>query len=115
MGMTASEKARSGTREWLFQRSANLAICLWAVIFISRFLASDTSSYAGWQSFFSPLWFKIYTSITLLLICLNSVLAGWQIGADYVKPNLANKALASVYWLGSSIYLIAGMYILWGL
>lgn len=113
MGMSAAEKARSGTREWLLQRVANLAIVLWAVVFISRLLMHDGNSFSDWQAFFAPMWFVLYSSITLVLVCFNSVLAGWQIAADYIKAAAVNRLYMLVCIVVSIAYALAGLTILW--
>ncbi|WP_235075928.1 succinate dehydrogenase, hydrophobic membrane anchor protein [Marinomonas profundimaris] len=104
---------RSGTREWVFQRITNLAICLWGVVIIGLVLNVDTATFADWQNLFAPMWFKIYSSVTLLMVCLNSVLAGWQIGTDYIKPKGINTLYMAVVKLGSVAYAAFGLYILW--
>lgn len=111
--MTAAEKARSGKREWIFQRVSNLAICIWGAVFIALLLQMQTTGFVDWQLLFAATWFKIYSSITLVLVCFNSVLAGWQIAADYVKVACANKIYMLVCVIVSTAYLAAGNYILW--
>lgn len=112
MGVNSAMSKRSGTREWLFQRLANAAICLWAIIFISQLLCLETD-YQAWQQLFSPTWFKVYSSITLIVICLNGILAGWQIGTDYIKANALNSAYMLLVKASSLIYGALGLYILW--
>ena len=111
--MTAAEKARSGTREWIFQRIANLAIVLYALVFVVSVISLDNMDYASWQGLFGAVWFKLYSSLTLILVCLNSILAGWQIGADYIKAEGVNKTYNLVVKAGSGIYLVAGLAIFW--
>jgi succinate dehydrogenase / fumarate reductase membrane anchor subunit len=113
MGMTAAEKARSGTREWLLQRISNLSICLWGLVFILSVLFMDQADYASWKNLFDPLWFKLYTSLTLILVALNSVLAGWQIGTDYVKIPGINRVFMAGCIAVTVLYFCAGFYILW--
>lgn len=115
MGIMSLGKARSGSREWVFQRVANLAICIWAVIFIGLILTIDAATFTAWKNLFSPIWFKVYSSITLIMVCLNSVLAGWQIGTDYIKPKIINRLFMTIVILGSLAYSILGLSILWGI
>ncbi|MBJ7536648.1 succinate dehydrogenase, hydrophobic membrane anchor protein [Marinomonas transparens] len=115
MGIMSLGKARSGSREWVFQRVSNLAICIWGVIFIGLVLTIDTATFTDWKALFSPIWFKVYSSITLIMVCLNSVLAGWQIGTDYIKPNVINRLFMTLVILGSMAYTILGLSILWGI
>lgn len=113
MGMTAAEKARSGTKEWIFQRISNLAIVLYGLVFVILVAGMDTVDYASWQALYGATWFKLYSSLTLILVCLNSILAGWQIGTDYVKAEGANKLYSLVVKAGSGIYLVFGLVIFW--
>lgn len=111
----SSGKTRSGVREWIFQRVSNVTICLWAVIFIALILTLDTATFADWKGLFSPMWFKVYSSITLIIVCLNAVLAGWQIGTDYIKPSCINRIYMAVVIVGSLGYTALGLSILWSI
>lgn len=113
MGLTLFGKVRSGQREWIFQRVSNLSIGLWGALFIVQLFLMNEANYAEFQAIFAPLWFKAYTSLTLLLIGVNSMLAGWQIGTDYVKKESVNRIFTFFCILISIDYVIAGLYILW--
>lgn len=113
MGLIAAGKMRSGTREWVFQRVSNLLICAWGAVFIAQLMLLGEASYASWLSLFQPLWFKVFSTCVLSFITLNSVLAGWQIGADYVKASMPNKLYMLVCIVGSAAYFTVGLYILW--
>ncbi|MBD5770010.1 succinate dehydrogenase, hydrophobic membrane anchor protein [Marinomonas colpomeniae] len=113
MGVMSLGKSRSGTKEWVFQRLSNVAICLWGVIFIGLVLTLDSATFSDWKGLFSPTWFKVYSSITLVMVCLNSVLAGWQIGTDYIKPTCVNRFYMVAVKLVSLAYVAFGLYILW--
>ena len=115
MGMTAAEKARSGTKEWIFQRVANLAIVLYGLVFVALVAGMDTVDYASWKALYDAAWFKLYSSLTLILVCLNSILAGWQIGADYIKEDGTNKLYNTVVKAGSAFYLVFGLIVFWAL
>ena len=115
MGVMSLGKARSGTREWIYQRLSNLAICLWGVVFISLVFTLEGTTFTDWKGVFAPIWFKVYSSVTLVMICLNSVLAGWQIGTDYIKPTVINRIYISIVILGSLAYGVFGLNILWTL
>jgi len=111
--VTLFGKVRSGRREWLFQRVANVSIVLWGAVFITLLLCMPGTDFAGLQAIFAPLWFKLYTSITLVLISANSMLAGWQIGTDYVKAATINRIFMAVCIVVSAAYAVAGLYALW--
>ncbi|NQZ33540.1 MAG: succinate dehydrogenase, hydrophobic membrane anchor protein [Oceanospirillaceae bacterium] len=113
MDLTILGKVRSGKREWLFQRLSNLSIVLWGIVFIVQVLLMADTGYAAWQGIFAPLWFKLYTSITLLIISLNSVLAGWQIGTDYVKKACVNRIFMALCIFATAVYTFVGLYVIW--
>jgi succinate dehydrogenase hydrophobic anchor subunit len=61
-------------------------------------------------------WFKVYSTVTLLIVMANSLLAGWQIGTDYTqKVPVAGFGVIfhSFYTLVSIAMLVFGLYILW--
>lgn len=115
MALISSNGQRSGTKEWLFQRVANALICLWAILFIIQVICLEEASFTSWQALFAPMWWKLFSSLTLLVICLNSVLAGWQIGTDYIKVAQVNRIYMLIVKVGSFVYALAGLYILWAL
>lgn len=114
MAISAADKARSGTKEWLFQRIANALICVWAIIAVILLVDHQPSSLAELSSLLAPMWFKMFSSLVLLMAAFNSVLAGWQISTDYVKGVLVNLIFNLLVRLVSLVYLVAGLYMLWG-
>ncbi|MCV6588253.1 MAG: succinate dehydrogenase, hydrophobic membrane anchor protein [Marinobacterium sp.] len=112
MGMIA-EFTQNGTKQWIFQRISNLAIVLYGLVFVALVAGMDTVNYDSWIALYNAAWFKLYSSLTLILVCLNSILAGWQIGADYIKEEGTNKLYNLVVRAGSAFYLVFGLVIFW--
>lgn len=111
-------RERNGVREWLFQRFSNLLIILFAIVYIGLLVANAPLSYEKWLALHSALWFKLYSSFTLVIVTLNALLAGWQIGTDYtqkVPVNGFDKIYTLLYVIPTVLYLLAGTYILWWL
>lgn len=107
---------RNGVREWIFQRFSNLLIIIFAAVYIGLFWSLETINYESWQAMHNALWFKLFATFTLIVVMLNSVLAGWQIGTDYTQkvPIAAFTPLFhGFYLLGSLLFLAFGLYILW--
>ncbi|WP_394179139.1 succinate dehydrogenase, hydrophobic membrane anchor protein [Marinomonas posidonica] len=115
MAISAADKARSGTKEWLFQRITNALICVWAIITIVLFIDHQPSNLADFSALLAPIWYKALSSVVLVLGAFNSVLAGWQISTDYVKGLAINLIFNLLVRLVTLVYLVAGMYVLWGL
>lgn len=116
MGLSLTQENRRGSHEWIFQRVSNIAIILWAVIYLGLILSLNELTYETWSNLHTAGWFKIYSTFTLVLTMFNSLLAGWQIGTDYTqKVPFAwfEKAYSAFYISVTVVYLVAGLYILW--
>lgn len=113
-----SMSSRSGTREWIFQRFSNVLIIVYAIVYIYLLLSNSPLTYETLVAMHSVMWFKLYSSFTLVVVMLNALLAGWQIGTDYTQkvPMVGfDKIYTFMYVVPTAIYLAAGMYILWWL
>lgn len=107
---------RNGVTEWIFQRVSNLAIFIFAAVYIGLILNMQTVDYPSWKALHDATWFKLYASFTLVLVMLNSILAGWQIGTDYTQkvpvPGFG-PLFHGFYTLVSLAFMAFGLYILW--
>lgn len=107
---------RSGVREWLFQRFSNVLILVFAMVYIGSILSMTEVNYENWLAMHQVLWFKIFLTFTLVVTMLNSILAGWQIGTDYVQkvpiPGFG-VFLHAFYTIVSIAFLLFGLYIIW--
>jgi len=107
---------RNGVHEWIFQRCNTLLITAYTITYITLILSMQTYDYATWTTIHEAAWFKVYSTITLVFVMINSLLAGWQIGTDYTHK----VPLASFGTIFHSFYIIVtigilafGLYILW--
>lgn len=117
MGLGLKRENRSGTKEWVFQRVTNFAIIVWLFVYLGLVLSQTELTYETWSAIHGALWFKVYSSVTLALAMVNSILAGWQIGTDYTQkiafPGF-EKGFHAFYFVVSIVYLLVGLNILWG-
>ncbi|MDB4837674.1 succinate dehydrogenase, hydrophobic membrane anchor protein [Marinomonas sp.] len=116
MGLGLVRGNRSGTQEWIFQRVSNAAIILWGVVYISLLLSQAELTYESWTALHGATWFKLYSTVTLVLAMANSIIAGWQIGTDYTQK-VPVAGFESAYHLFYKVvtlaYLLLGLTILW--
>ncbi|WP_052380099.1 MULTISPECIES: succinate dehydrogenase, hydrophobic membrane anchor protein [unclassified Pseudoalteromonas] len=107
---------RNGTREWIFQRFSTIIITLYTLVYLGLFLSIQTYDYTAWTAIHSPVWFKVYSTITLIILMANSLLAGWQIGTDYTQkvplPGFST-VFHSFYTLITIGMFIFSLYIIW--
>ena len=107
---------RNGTYEWIFQRCSTLLIIAYSIVYATLVLSMQTYDYASWTKMHNACWFEIYTTITLIIVMLNSLLAGWQIGTDYTqKVPIAGfgTIFHSFYTVVTIAILALGLYIIW--
>lgn len=107
---------RSGFHEWLFQRLSTIVIAVYTIVYIGLVLSMHSYDYSHWLAMHNADWFKVYSTISLIIVMLNSILAGWQIGTDYVqKVPLACFGIIfhSFYSVVTFSMFVFGLYILW--
>ncbi|MCC2607451.1 succinate dehydrogenase, hydrophobic membrane anchor protein [Planctobacterium marinum] len=107
---------RNGVNEWIFQRVSNVLIFCYAIFYIVNVLSMGEVTYDAWVALHSATWFKLYSTVTLVIVMLNAILAGWQIGTDYTQkvpvPGFS-VIFHSFYTIVTLIFLVAGLCILW--
>jgi succinate dehydrogenase / fumarate reductase membrane anchor subunit len=107
---------KNGFYGWIFQRFSTILITLYTITYVSLVLSLQTYDYITWTSMHDATWFKVYSTITLVIVMVNSLLAGWQIGTDYTqKVPLAGFGIMfhSFYTVVTLGLLVLGLYILW--
>tara|TARA_B100000767_G_C19474742_1_gene413660 strand:- start:57 stop:392 length:336 start_codon:yes stop_codon:yes gene_type:complete len=107
---------KNGLHGWIFQRFSTVLITLYTLIYISLVVSMQSYDYITWKSMHQATWFKVYSTITLIIVMANSFLAGWQIGTDYTqKVPIAGFGVMfhSFYTLVTITLLALGLYILW--
>ena len=102
----------NGTRQWLFQRLSNALIIVFGIVMLKVLIANELT-HEALTALFAGQIFQIYAGITLLFICFNSILAGWQIEGDYRKKlHIPKNLLTTVAVLISLCYLACGLWLL---
>lgn len=100
---------KSGVNQWIFQRIANATFIIFGIGLLCVLMSADSLSFGGLQTLLATTWVKIWLCVTLILACLNGVLAAWQIDGDYAKkfglPYLVITVSAVLVGL---VYLIYG-------
>ena len=116
LGLKAMISKRNGVKEWIFQRLSNVLIFCYGIFYITMLLTMREVSYDNWLTLHSSLGFKLYSTVTLVIVMVNSILAGWQIGTDYTQkvplPGFST-IFHGFYLLVSAVFLGFGLFILW--
>ncbi|MBX2809431.1 MAG: hypothetical protein KTR20_12465 [Cellvibrionaceae bacterium] len=102
----------NGVRQWVFQRVANAAFIVFGALLFVVLMSGDLS-YSGLNALFASTALRLLLAVVLVLACLNSVLAAWQIDGDYAKKfHLPAQAITLVALLVSGGYLVYGLWLL---
>lgn len=107
---------KNGFHGWIFQRISTILITLYTLTYIVLVTSMQTYDYITWTAMHDVTWFKVYSTITLVIVMANSLLAGWQIGTDYTqKVPLPGFGIMfhSFYTVVTIGLLVLGLYILW--
>ena len=107
---------KNGFHGWIFQRFSTILITLYTITYISLVVSMQTYDYATWTAMHEVMWFKVYSTITLIIVMANSLLAGWQIGTDYTQkvPVAGFDVMFHSFYAIVTLGLLAfGLYIIW--
>lgn len=103
----------SGVKQWMFQRISNALFITFGIALLVILLSENGLSYASLKELFASTAWKIYFAVVLILACLNSVLAAWQIDGDYaVKFGLPSNVITVTAILVSILFLFYGLSLL---
>lgn len=103
----------SGVKQWIFQRVTNALIVTFGISLLCIFLSEDGLGYESLKNLITNSGFTYYFALVLVLSCINSVLAGWQIDGDYSKKfSLPANSLTLIALVVSVVYLIYGLKLL---
>lgn len=105
--------AHYGLRDWLLQRLTALFM-LFYIFMLVFFLLMAPSSYEAWRFFFSQLWVRIFTQMTLLALVIHAWVGVRDIWMDYIKSIAWRLTLHSLTFVWLLSCLIYSVYVIWG-
>ena len=105
---------RDGVQDYVSLRATALIMTAYTFFILYVFLTTPVMTYEIWSGLFSNLAVKIFTFITLLCIWVHTRTGLWQVLTDYVKNTAARTVLTFVLNTIGLAYVVAGLFILWG-
>jgi succinate dehydrogenase / fumarate reductase membrane anchor subunit len=111
--MKSATGSHTGTGTWLVQRATAVVLALALPGLLIVFLTALPLDFAGWQSFFAPLWLRLLMLLTAAALALHAWVGMRDIFMDYVHSTGLRLALyllvivtlaASVAWLATIIF-----------
>ncbi|MFT7223280.1 MAG: succinate dehydrogenase / fumarate reductase membrane anchor subunit [Cellvibrionaceae bacterium] len=102
-----------GVKQWVFQRVTNAVVVTFGIVLAYLLLSGKVSNYDSLKASVLDSGLAYYIVLVLLLSCINSVLAGWQIDGDYSKKfGLPTNLLTIIALVVSAAYLLYGLNLL---
>lgn len=94
-------------RDWLIQRGSAVVLFAYIVVLLVLALTAPVLSYDAWKAIFMPTWFRVFSLMAFLSLCLHSWIGVWTIATDYIK----NGSLRFVFLFVVALVLI--VYFFW--
>jgi succinate dehydrogenase hydrophobic membrane anchor protein len=99
----------SGVKHWVFQRIANALFVAFGIALLCVFLSNDGMTYESLTALLQNSGWKWFFIVVLILACVNSVLAAWQIDGDYAKKfGIPQQVITITALLVSILFLYFG-------
>lgn len=105
---------RNGVQDYVTTRATAIIMTAFSLFMGWFFVATPEITYAVWNDLFSGLAMKVFTFVTLVSIMFHIRIGMWQVLTDYVKASGLRAFIQFIINLVASIYVIVGLFVLWG-
>jgi succinate dehydrogenase / fumarate reductase membrane anchor subunit len=105
--------ARTGLRDWMWQRLSAIVMTIYFVGLIGYLISQPDLSFAEWHHLFSLVWVKIATMVFLSCLLFHAWIGIWTIFTDYVKSYVIRCLLNFFVLCMLSACFFWGLMILW--
>ena len=100
-------KKYPGMRQWLTQRLTAVVMAVYIVVLIVYMIALQPNNHAALRAALSPWWFRIFTLLFFLSLCMHA----WLGVRDVLKDYVFNQTLRGYMQAVVDVLLIA--YAIW--
>lgn len=107
--------AHYGLRDWLIQRITAVLMAAYSVTLAAYLLLQPHLDYDVWTGLFSGQPMRTFTLLFLLSVFYHAWVGIRDIVMDYVKPASVRLVIHVLVILGSLLYAIWAVQILWGM
>ena len=116
MVVNATSLSRSGLSDFLLQRLTAVVIGLYCLCIVGFLLLNPNPSYAMWMAYQSSGVMLVFSTLTILAICIHAWIGMWTVGTDYLSENQLGKR--ATFWRLTYQYIVVLAifgYGLWGI
>ena len=108
-------KKYPGMRQWLTQRLTALVMAAYIVVLIAYMIALQPNNQAALRAALSPWWFRIFTLLFFLSLCMHAWLGVRDVLRDYVFNQRLRGYMQVVVDILLIIYAVWMGVILWSI
>jgi succinate dehydrogenase / fumarate reductase membrane anchor subunit len=109
-----ASRGRSGTNDFALLRVSALILAAFALFMVSFLVSTPELTYEVWTALFGKLWMKVFTLLAMFALLMHGWIGIWQVLTDYVKNSLGRGVLQAIVSLALIVYLMVGLFVLWG-
>jgi succinate dehydrogenase / fumarate reductase membrane anchor subunit len=106
---------RSGLSDWFVQRVTSVIVASYVFFIVGFLILNQPVSFTEWYEFYAGLAIRIYTVLVLISLLIHAWIGLWTILTDYIKPTWIRIACELVIILALAVYLLWGIFLLFGL
>lgn len=112
---------RNGLYDWIMQRVSAIVIGLYFIFMVGYLMSNQGMDYATWKAFMGSLPMQVINSIVFLMIAAHAWIGIWTVLTDYVTKLAIKKhytgirlTVTALVALLVVVYLLLGLYFIWG-
>jgi len=113
MVTNATAFGRSGLHDWVWQRISAVIIAAYVFCLLGIFVLHPHLDFAAWRAIYATLGMKLFSVLCLFSLFVHAWIGIWTVTTDYLKNVSVRVGIQSVVIVGSLLYLVWGIDILW--
>jgi succinate dehydrogenase / fumarate reductase membrane anchor subunit len=105
---------RNGVQDFVTIRATAIIMTAFSLFMGWFFITTPEVTYLVWKDLFSGLAMKVFTFAALTSVMFHVRVGLWQVLTDYVKASGLRAAIQFILNLIAFVYVIVGLFVLWG-
>jgi len=106
-------KRYPGMRFWLMQRIAAVVMAIYFPFALLYIAIQGADTYQAWVQLNQPIWWRVFSAIGMLSLCLHAWIGVRDVFRDYVQHQALRKVLQVLVELSLFAYLCWALKIFW--
>lgn len=109
-----SSFGRNGIHDFILIRLSAVILALYSIYLLGFFFGAEHLNYYVWSDFWEVPSNKIFTMLALISVLIHAWIGLWQVLTDYIKAVWLRAILQFSVVLILAVYVLTGLFVLWG-